>query len=248
DPEAAYRLATYAEGRGYTVLPEDIKATFGLGWWKYSPDVAARLLENNGFSRDADGKWLLPDGTPWKFSLVTAAEPSHPEARNLFAAMHEWKKFGIDVELVALPPGAVVVRDGLYDGCSAWPAKEPWGGHPDMFRTFDPWNSVYLEPVLGEPHYGHLSRWTDPRMDRVIAELKLTDWGDIDRMVELGTEGFKIAIEEMPTIPVFTHPGLILWSTYYWTGWATSEDPHTFPSIWWPNLKFMMPFLEPTGR
>jgi len=56
DPDAAYKLAEYVEARGYAV-PEDIKGTFGFGWWKYAPDVAASLLENNGFTRDKDGNW-----------------------------------------------------------------------------------------------------------------------------------------------------------------------------------------------
>jgi len=250
DPDVAYRLAEYVEARGYT-LPKDIKRTFGYGWWKYAPDVAAKLLEKNGFTRDAKGKWLLPDGTPWKFTVLSDAVPGHPQYQNTFAAAREWRKFGIDVEALVLASGMASPKTlrGDFDVTSTpWPATEPWGGHVDLFRTFDPWNSAYLEPVLGEPHYGHGSRWTDPRMDEVIAKLKATDWSDIDRIAEIGREGFKILVEEMPGIATFNYAGPELKSTYYWTNWPTGEKPYCVSLTHWPNFKYMLPFLKPAGR
>ena len=82
---------------------------------------------------------------------------------------------------------------------------------------YDFWNSAYLETELGKPMYGHTSRWTDPRMDQVIADLKNTDWNDNERMAELGIAGMKIAVEEMPGIPTFAYPSAIANDTYYWT-------------------------------
>ena len=39
--------------------PEELKRTFGIGWYKYAPDVAAKLLEKNGFTRDRE--WASGD-------------------------------------------------------------------------------------------------------------------------------------------------------------------------------------------
>ncbi len=247
DPDAAYKLAEYVEARGYAV-PEDIKGTFGFGWWKYAPDVAASLLENNGFTRDKDGNWLLPDGTPWKFTILTSVTPGGPTYQNAFAAAHEWRKFGIDIEVITSEMEASLNLHGEFDVSTGWPAYEPWGGHVDLFRTLNHWNSDYLEPVLGEPHYGHLSRWTDPRMDQVITELKDTDWNDTERIAELGRAGLKIAVEEMPGIATFNYAGPEIKSTYYWTNWPTAENPYCVSLTHWPNLKYMLPFLESTGR
>jgi len=247
DPGAAYRLAEYVRARGYTV-PEDIEATFGFGWWKYAPDVAARLLENNGFSRDEDENWLLPDGTPWKFTILTNVTPGHPMYQNAFAAAHEWRKFGIDIEVITSEMVTSLNVAGDFDVGTTWPANEPWGGHLDLSRTFDEWNSVYVEPVLGESHYAHASRWSDPRMDAVITGLKGTDWGDTERIVELGIEGLKIAVEEMPGIATYNYAGPESKSTYYWTNWPSAENPYNVSLTHWPNFKYMLPFLEPTGR
>lgn len=247
DPDAASRLAEYVEARGYT-LPEDIKGTFGFGWWQYAPDVAARLLENNGFTRDKDENWLLPDGTPWKFTILAGVIPGHPQYQNAFAAAHEWRKFGIDVEVITSEAQNSLQLNGEFDVATGWPAYEPWGGHVDLFRTLNQWNSAYLEPVLGEPHYGHIGRWTDPRMDEIITELKGTDWNDTDQIAEIGRAGLKLLVEEMPGIATFNYAGPEIKSTYYWTNWPSADNPYNASLTHWPNFKYMLPFLEPTGR
>jgi peptide/nickel transport system substrate-binding protein len=249
DPTAPQRLAEYAEARGYPV-PEDVTGTFGYGWWKYAPDEAAKLLEKNGFSRDADGNWLQPDGTPWKFTILTGTDPHHPAYRNAFAAAYEWRKFGIDIEVITVEEPGPLERNGEFDASSSWPSNQngSWGGHPDLERLFDHWNSKYLEPVLGEPHYGHLSRWTDPRIDQVCEELKSTDWNDLEGIIQTGMEGLKITIEEMPAVCSFLYPGVIGWDTYYWTNWPGAENSYIMAYAHWPNFKYMLPSLEPTGN
>jgi peptide/nickel transport system substrate-binding protein len=250
DPDAALRLAEYVAARGYPVPedPEGIKATFGLGWWKYAPDVAAKLLEKNGFTRDGDGNWLLPDGTPWKLTILMDQPPGHPAYQNGFAAAHEWGKFGVDVEVSVVDNAAPLTERGEFDVSVDWPAYEPWGGHPDLFRTFNDWNSAYVEPVLGEPHYAHISRWSDPRMDQVITDLKSTDWNDTERIAEIGREGLKLLVEEMPGIATYNYAGPEIKSTYYWTNWPTGDNPYGVSLTHWPNFKYMLPFLEPTGN
>lgn len=249
DPEVPFRLAEYARARGHEI-PEDILGTFGFGWWRHAPDIAARLLEKHGFSRDANGRWLLPDGRPWRFTVMTDAAPGDPAHQNAFAAVREWRRFGIDVEALTLASGMGDPRElrGDFYVTTSWPATEPWGGHVDLFRTFDDWNSAYLEPVLGEPHFGHPSRWTDPRMDEVLANLRVTDWTDTERIAEIGREGLKILVEEMPGIATFNFTGPELKSNAYWTNWPTSENPYGVSLTHWPNFKYMLPFLEPTGR
>lgn len=250
DPEAPFRLAEYAAERGYDVPEgaEEIKATFGYGWWKYAPDVAEQLLEKNGFTRDNNDMWLLPDGTPWEFTVLSDVSAGHHHYQNTLAAVQEWQKFGIDVEAMPNENWNPLNENGLFDVTTSWPAYEPWGGHVDLYRTFNDWNSEYVEPVLGEPHYGHDSRWSDPRMDEVIAKLQGTDWNDTERIVELGMEGLKIGVEEMPTIPTYTYVGAVSFDTYYWTNWPGAENTYVIPYNHWPNFKYMLPFLAPSGR
>jgi peptide/nickel transport system substrate-binding protein len=248
DPDAPMRLAEYAKKRGYTVPndPKEIRAIFGYGWFKYAPDIAEKLLIKNGFKRDKDGKWLTPDGKPWKITILAHTNPSHPDFRNGFSASQQWKKFGIDVEVVTTEQRATMLQVGDFDASSDWPATEPWGGHPDMYRTFNAWRSEYVRPI-GERTFGHASRWSDPRMDKVIEELANTDWNSV-KVKTLGLEGLKIAFEEMAGIPTCAYPGIASYDEYYWTNYPTAENPYCIPYHHWPNFKYMLPFLKPTGR
>ncbi len=58
----------------------------------------------------------------------------------------------------------------------------------------------------------------------------------------------KILVEEMPTIPTFAYPSVIGWDEYYWTNWPGAENPYMWAGHPWPNFKYLLPFLEPTGR
>ena len=86
-------------------------------------------------------------------------------------------------------------------------------------------------------------------MDKIIGELKQTDWwADTDKIVELGTEGLKIALEGMgPGIGTFTYPGVFTWDTEYWTNWPGAENPYIMPYPHWPNFKYQLPSLKPAG-
>ena len=85
-------------------------------------------------------------------------------------------------------------------------------------------------------------------MDAVVADLKVTDWGDTERLVEIGIEGMKILVEEMPAIPLFTLLDLVIWDTYYWENWPGEENAYMVPFHHWPNFKYLLPSLQATGN
>lgn len=248
DPDAPLRLAKYAKQRGYKVPtdPQKIKEIFGLGWWKYAPDVAAKLLERNGFKKDKNGKWLLPNGEPWKITIVTGTNPATIDYRNVFAVAQLWKKFGIDVNVLTTETSATLISNGNFDASGSWPAIEPWGGHPDLYRTLRAWHSKYYVPI-GKEAVGHASRWHNAKMDKVIDQIEKLKWDDQNN-IKLGMEGLKIAVEEMPSIPTVLYPGIVAWDEYYWTNYPGAENPYCMPYHHWPNFKYMLPFLKPTGR
>ncbi|HUM44212.1 MAG TPA: ABC transporter substrate-binding protein, partial [Fervidobacterium sp.] len=251
DPSATLRAAQYARERGYEV-PNDIdqlKEMFGPGWWKYAPDVAEQLLTRNGFKRDKNGKWLLPDGNPWKINIVTTPVATHPQHRNALAAAQQWRNFGIEVSVNSSESYSDAYHLGNFDVCTSWPATEPWGGHPDLYRVFETLHSDYYRPLgeyvsVGGAAYG---RWTDPRMDKIIEEMRELDWSS-QRNLELGMKGLKILIEELPSLPTFSGPKPTSYDEYYWTNYPLAENPYGGPLISWPNFKYILPFLEQTGR
>jgi peptide/nickel transport system substrate-binding protein len=250
DPEAPKRVADFARSRGY-VFPDDQEfqeKAFGLGWYKYAPDIATKLLEKNGFTKDADGKWLLPDGKPWKITYMTGTVLSGHDARNAVAAVQQWKKFGIDAEVFNTESIADLTAVGDFDMETVWPGKEPWGAGPDLYRTLDDWNSVYIKPVGERNQATFDSRWSSPEMDAIIKELRETDPFDTEKVVEIGIRGLQEAVRNMPGIPTYGYIGFVGWDEHYWTNWPGSENAYTQPYTHWPNFKYTTPFLEPTGN
>lgn len=249
DPDAPQRIIEYARSRGY-VVPDDPAAqdqAFGLGWYKYAPEAAEQLLIKNGFSRDANGMWLLPDGTPWVIRIQTDTDlATDMHSRNAVAAAQQWKAFGIDAEAVPTESRAELFQTGDFDVSSEWPAQEPWGAGPDLYRVLDNWNSAYVAPI-GEIG-AHGGRWSSPEMDAVIAELRETDPTNYQAVVDIGIEGLKIAVTEMPSIPTFGYIGFISWDQTYWTNWPGAENAYTQPYTHWGPFKYMTPFLQATGR
>jgi peptide/nickel transport system substrate-binding protein len=250
DPDAPQRIVEYAEGRGY-VVPQDQAAqdqAFGLGWYKYAPEAAEKLLIKNGFSRDADEMWLLPDGTPWQLECLSDPDVATDlQARNCLAAVQQWKQFGIDATHFATETDDDLTAVGEFDINGTWPGWEPWGAGPDLYRTLDRWNSAYDTP-LGERHNGHQSRWSSAEMDEIIVQLRETDPADSEAVIAVGTEGLKEAVTNMPGIPTFGYIGFIAWDETYWTNFPGAENPYTQPYTHWGPFKYMTPFLESTGR
>ncbi|MGB9753433.1 ABC transporter substrate-binding protein [Roseiflexus castenholzii] len=249
DRNASQRIAEYARSRGYAVPddPAEQAKLFGYGWYKYAPDVAEKLLVKNGFTKTSDGKWLLPDGTPWKIRCLTGTQlATGMGERNCVAAVQQWKRFGIDAEVYSSEAAASLNATGDFDVSSNWPAQEPWGAGPDLYRVLDYYNSAYVKPV-GENTSGHPSRWSSPEMDATIEKLRQTDPTNYQAVVDVGIEGLKIAVREMPGIPTYGYVGFIAWDQTYWTNWPGAENPYTQPYTHWGPFKSMTPFLQPTG-
>jgi peptide/nickel transport system substrate-binding protein len=249
DTDAPQRVVEYAKGRGYVVSddPAAQDQAFGLGWYKYSPETATKLLEKNGFKKNADGQWLLPNGKPWKIEVLSRTDTSHLSFKNAAAAVQQWKKFGIDAVQVPSDNSSALAQTGDYDVSGEWPAQEPWGAGPDLYRVLDFYNSAYIRPV-GEVAAGHTSRWSSPEMDAVIAKLRETDPSNKDGVVAAGIEGLKLAVQAMPGIPTFGYIGFVSWDQTYWGNWPGAENPYTQPYTHWGPFKYMTPFLDPAGN
>jgi peptide/nickel transport system substrate-binding protein len=249
ETDAPGRVVEAATARGYT-FPTDaeyVQKAFGAGWYKYAPDVSEKLLIKNGFSRNADGMWLLPDGTPWKIQFMTGSNVIHPGTLNGNAAVAAWKKFGIDAETYGTDASADLTATGDFDVCSNWPAQEPWGAGPDLYRVLNYYNSEYIRPV-SERTQGHTSRWSSPEMDAVIKKLRETDPTDYEATVAVGIEGLKLAVQDMPGTPTFGYIGFVGWDQEVWTNWPGSENPYTQPYSHWGPFKYMMPRLKPASE
>lgn len=249
DPEVPFKLAALAKKKGYPVPedPEAIKDIFGIGWWKYAPDVAEKLLTKHGFFKDEFGRWHLPDGSLWRIQLSGHPEPTTFHHRTMLAAADQWRKFGIGVETWTPVAFTTLNLLGEFEVNTTWAALEPWGAGVDLYRTLWPFHSSQVRPigeyVAFDP--GGSARWSDPRMDEIIAKLEKVDIADEKATIELGLEALKLLVEEMPTTPVYGGIAFLGWSEMYWTNYPGAENLYPHPWHWWPNFKLTLPFLKP---
>ena len=69
---------------------------------------------------------------------------------------------------------------------------------------------------------------TNPELDGIIEQIRATSFDD-PKGVELGLEFVKLAVREMPIIPLMSYNVFTMMDETYWTGYPTSADPYTDP-------------------
>ncbi len=237
DETVPQRLGAYAESQGYTLAaePEDI---YGPGWWKYDPEEAAKLLEEEGFTQDAQGTWHLPTGEVWTVDLLIPAY--HPMASRIgFAVAEQWRAFGIDVLDEALSSAMKGPRDqqGEFDATVVW----PWCG-----MLTDPWNwwqgqfhQKYYKPI-GELATNNILRWQNDEFSNLLDELGGMTPED-PRVVGIVAELIKISYEEMPHINCYLGSKMIIHDTFAWKNWNTGDNWYWEVSYW--NPSWCLPIL-----
>lgn len=244
DDTIPYKLAEYVKSKGY-ILPYSPEKIWNVGWWRYDPKEATKLLEKHGFYRDKEGRWRLPTGEVWTINFLIPA--FHVLGSRLgFAVVEQWRKFGIEIMDEALPAGVFTSRynTGDFDVIIQWPFCS---AHVDTWQWWQSFHSMYVKPI-GEVATSNQIRWNNGKFSKLLDELaKLTP--EDPRVIDLVSEMVKISIEDMPVINFFLGSKLIVFDTYVWTGWPTVDNWYWEHAYW--NAMWCLPVLtklEPTGN
>lgn len=240
------QIAEWAEGEGYTV-PGGARDVFGGGWWKYAPDVAERLLEKNGFSRDGGGNWLTPDGQQWTLDLQ-----SPPDENDAFriatGAADQWRDFGITVNLLGLERSVWDQNNfvGQFDISTPWYSFALASG--DSWPETRGWHPRYYVPN-GEDHRGlggnSIMRLQDPQVGEYIDAMAALD-PTSEENFEVVREFLEYWTENMYFITTISFKKFVTWDERYWTGFPTAEDPNYMPLYWFQGGKFAFQSLTST--
>lgn len=246
------QIAEWAKGKGYKIAaetPEELVDMFGVGWWKYAPEVAEKLLTKNGFKKNADGRWLLPDGTPWKFDILAA--PDEVDVyRMAMGAVDQWDQFGIDVEIRTLErnPYYNANRTGDFTATSNW----GFSGGIGATAALDKWpfinnlHSNFYKPV-GETSPNNALRVKSPEIDALIDKMSGLAPSD-PKVLELGQEFLKLWTTNMWSISTISFKKFVTQDLYYWKNFPVSENPYGQPCYWFMGGRFIFPQLEATGK
>jgi len=241
----AGQALTQGGEKGLPSDPEALRPLLGVGWWKYDPAEAAKLLQGAGFTRGGDGKWLLPDGTPWKININAPANFEVESGRLAFAVADSWRKFGVDANAQAMESGSFwnSWATGSFDAGSYWPGC---GFRTDVYYDVQGWHQKNVVPT-GQSASANQVRYRNEKISSLIDQLEPLK-SDDPKVTETIKELVKVYVQEMPWIPMFGTSKFVPVDTYYWKGFPTADNPYYGPWWWWANFNFILPRLEPTGR
>lgn len=228
---------------GVPTDPAQIARAFGMGWWKPDAQAATELLEAAGFSKRGNA-WFLPDGKPFTIRVVVEGESRPVMTRAGTMIAQNWRQFGIDAKTEVAQGAAMLDRRnaGDFETLISW-SVESYGGHPDLAYFLDSWHSQYIAPP-GKPQAPrNYQRWASPELDAIIEKIRRISFED-PKVLEYGRDYVKLAVQEMPTIPLMAYNVFTAMDETYWTGYPTIDDPYTDPVPNWGNTRYMMVRLK----
>jgi peptide/nickel transport system substrate-binding protein len=225
--------------------PEEIAKSFGRGWWKPDPQAATELLQKAGFKKQGD-QWMTPAGKPFTIKITVEGDGRPVMTRAGSMVAPQWRHFGIDASTVVAQGTSFTDRRnaGDFDAIIAW-SVETWGGHPDLSFFLDSWHSQFVVPPGSVQPPRNYQRWANPELDKIIEQIRTIGFDD-PKGVELGREYVKLAVREMPSIPLMSYNVFTAMDETYWTGYPNAMTaPYTDPVPNWANTRYMMSKLKP---
>jgi len=246
DPTIGQQIAAMLKPSMGDQLPTDpdkLATSIGMGWWKTNPEAAKELLEKAGFKRVGDA-WMTADGKPFTVRVMVEGEARPVMTRAGAMIVQQWRQFGIDAK-VDTAQGTMLTRraGGDFDTVISW-SVETWGGHADLSYFLDSWHSQFVAPA-GQPQpLRNWQRWSSPELDKIVEQVRGVGFDD-PKGIELGREYVKLAVREMPIIPLMSYNVFTVMDDTYWTGWPSSDNPYTNPVPNWGNSRYMLVKLKP---
>ncbi len=252
DPTFAVEMVKMLAKEGIEGLPTDEKQMveiFGIGWWRYDPAQAEKMLLRNGFSK-RDGKWHLPDGTPWRFSIVGPSGFEVIAERSAFAIVSNWQRFGLDA--VVQPADSSTYnslnQNGNYDTQFLWPTTNVMTDATGRVRD---WHKDLVAPigtnVTSGYNTGGCTRWVNDHVTELIDELVTVPSSD-PRVIEIITEIMKEIVREQPFAALIGTTKMVPVTTHYWEGFQTADNHFEGPWWWWSNFRLTPARLKATGN
>ncbi len=242
DSQYAYRMADTLRAHGYDVPTEhdELIDMFGIGCWKYAPEVAEKLFIKAGLEKRADG-WYFK-GQPFTINMTYLADTEAQAGRGLIAAYDQLVKFGFNCNLSSESSATwdSNAATGNFEIAGYWPTG---GITRDLYSQINGWDADLIVP-LGERGSGQGSRWNNAEATRIIHEMAKVS-PDSDESYELGLEFMKVAIADMPFIGFHSGVKFVPTNSTYWNNYPNAENPYNGPWWWWSCFKYITTEITP---
>ncbi|MCB0001250.1 MAG: ABC transporter substrate-binding protein [Anaerolineae bacterium] len=247
NPNFGAELAAKLKEGGAEDIPEDT-TDFGVGWWKYDVEEAAKLLEAEGFTKNADGNWLLPSGEEWVVNLIIPSDWNKVMQRIGFAVADSWRTAGIQTN----------VRQ--VDSAENSTVQTINAQHEVQFMwtncIFTPsWMGAWQELQPGhikagdsqERNDANRQQWDNETVYKLVEDSKSLEQ-DSEEFYENGRLIMKEFVTDMSWINMMNIPTTIPTNEHYWTGFPKADNYYAVPYSWWSSAKEMVAAIQPTGN
>ena len=247
NPDFGAGMAATLEASGVSGLPEDTR-DFGVGWWNYDVEEAAKLLETEGFAKNADGNWLLPSGEEWVVQLTIPSDWNKVMQRIGFAVADSWRTAGIQTnvrQVDSAEHNAVQQTNALKDVQLMWTNCIFTPNWMDAWRELEP---GHIKPAdSSETNIGNRQQWDNETVYQLVEDSKPLPL-DSEEFFENGRLIMKEFVTDMSWINMMNIPTTIPTNEHYWTGFPKADDYYAVPYSWWSSAKEMVARIEPTGE
>ena len=213
---------------------QDLIAQYRMG----ETDVAAadEIMTSLGYTKNADGLWTSAEGEPVHIRYVIDSN-STEEQRVGRVVTDQLKAAGFEVETQSVtgsPLADMVLRGDytlkLHSFCPGY-----------IYDNLQLYHSKFYVP-LGEPapwYERNSFRYNNPEFDAIVDEMGATPPDD-PKNIDLFRQAVEILFKDMPTIPMVQAPALVPFSSTYWTGWPSAENPWNMPVSWWATFNLVI--------
>jgi len=247
DAEYATNLAARLRAEGSADIPTDpeqVRDLLGVGWWKYDPAEAAKLLQSAGFKKQGT-HWMKPDGKPWTITINAPNDFEVESQRLAFAVANEWTSFGVPTKVQQMQDGPFFAAEnsGNYEVGSYWSTS--CAIIPDPFVRLEGLHKEYVRPN-GTPSAANMGRYSSDELSALIDKLRVTPT-DSPEIVPITTAMLKVIVKDLPAIEMFGTSKFVPVNETYWTNYPTAENPYEGPWWWWANFKFIAAHLKPVA-
>lgn len=213
---------------------QDLIAQYRMG----ETDVAAadEIMTSLGYTKNADGLWTSAEGEPVHIRYVIDSN-STEEQRVGRVVTDQLKAAGFEVETQSVtgsPLADMVLRGDytlkLHSFCPGY-----------IYDNLQLYHSKFYVP-LGEPapwYERNSFRYNNPEFDAIVDEMGATPPDD-PKNIDLFRQAVEVLFKDMPTIPMVQAPALVPFSSTYWTGWPSAENPWNMPVSWWATFNLVI--------
>jgi peptide/nickel transport system substrate-binding protein len=225
-----------------TGIPQDqyLAPEYKNARFKIDVDGAKKVLTDAGYTWK-DGALVDPSGTPVSFTLQDPQGWNDYVTGIQLVATQVKKTLGADAK-VATPDADTWLTNmatGNFEAALHWTGSgtNPWHIYDDVM------NGAYLEQAADGKVSDNFGRYNNPEATALLKQYAQAsdDAARTDALNKLQ----KIFVEDVPAIPIGTHPMLGEYNTRTYTGWPSESDQYATADPTQPTAVQVLMKLKP---